>query len=137
MMNLRQALIGAASLIALTVPAVAAETVKIAYIDPLSGGGATIGENGLKHYQYPGRGPEREGRHAGHKFEVVGYDNKGNPQESLVAGAEGDRRRASASSRRATAPRSPPRWSISSPSTTSAIPARKSSTSTTPRSIRC
>ena len=41
MMNLRQALIGAASLIALTVPAIAAETVKIAYIDPLSGGAAS------------------------------------------------------------------------------------------------
>ena len=52
MMNLRQALIGAASLIALTVPAVAAETVKIAFIDPLSGGAASTGENGLKHYQY-------------------------------------------------------------------------------------
>ena len=45
MMNLRQALIGAASLIALTVPAVAAETVKIAFIDPLSGGAAPPGEN--------------------------------------------------------------------------------------------
>ena len=52
MMNLRQALIGAASLIALTVPAIAAETVKIAFIDPLSGGAASTGENGLKHYQY-------------------------------------------------------------------------------------
>ena len=45
MMNLRQALIGAASLIALTVPAVAAETVKIAFIDPLSGGAANATVN--------------------------------------------------------------------------------------------
>ena len=52
MMNLRQALIGAASLIALTVPAVAAETVKIAFIDPLSGGAASTGENGLKPVSY-------------------------------------------------------------------------------------
>ena len=26
--------------------------VKIAYIDPLSGGGASVGEDGLKHIQY-------------------------------------------------------------------------------------
>ena len=90
-MNLRQALIGAASLIALTVPAVAAETVKIAFIDPLSGGGATTGENGLKHYQYLAE--YLNGKQSGYKFEITGYDNKTNPQESLVAGAEGDRRR--------------------------------------------
>ena len=29
-------------------PAMAQETIKIAYIDPLSGGGASIGEIGLK-----------------------------------------------------------------------------------------
>jgi len=83
MMNLRQALIGAASLIALTVPAVAAETVKIAFIDPLSGGAASTGENGLKHYQYLAE--YLNGKQSDYKFEVTGYDNKVNPQESLVA----------------------------------------------------
>src|SRR5829696_5510425 len=83
MMNLRQALIGAASLIALTVPAVAAETVKIAFIDPLSGGAASTGENGLKHYQYLAE--FLNGKQSDYKFEVTGYDNKVNPQESLVA----------------------------------------------------
>ena len=33
-------------------PALADDTVKIGYIDPLSGGGASIGEVGLKHFQY-------------------------------------------------------------------------------------
>ena len=34
------------------VPAFAEETVKIGYIDPLSGGGASVGEIGLKTFQY-------------------------------------------------------------------------------------
>ena len=59
--------------------------VKIAYVDPLSGGAATIGEHGLKHIQFlieqiNGRG----GVLGGQKLEVVAYDNKGSPQESLV-----------------------------------------------------
>src|SRR5215208_3767953 len=73
----------AARLIALTVPAVAAETVKIAFIDPLSGGAASTGENGLKHYQYLAE--FLNGKQSDYKFEVTGYDNKVNPQESLVA----------------------------------------------------
>ena len=45
----------ASSLIALTVAAgsaLAADTIKIGYIDPLSGGGASVGEIGLKHFQW-------------------------------------------------------------------------------------
>jgi branched-chain amino acid transport system substrate-binding protein len=62
-----------------------AQTIKIAYIDPLSGGGATIGEHGLKHMQFlveqlNAKGGVLDGK----KFEVVAYDNKGNAQESLV-----------------------------------------------------
>ena len=34
------------------VPALADDTIKIGYIDPLSGGGASIGEIGLKTFQY-------------------------------------------------------------------------------------
>ena len=34
------------------VPALADDTIKIGYIDPLSGGGASIGEVGLKTFQY-------------------------------------------------------------------------------------
>ena len=36
----------------ITVPALADDTIKIGYIDPLSGGGASIGAVGLKTYQY-------------------------------------------------------------------------------------
>ena len=40
------------ALMALSTPALAEDTIKIAYIDPLSGGGASIGEVGLKTYKY-------------------------------------------------------------------------------------
>src|SRR5215213_3386633 len=58
------------------------ETVKIAFMDPLSGPFANVGQNQLKSWQYiaerySGKNP------AGVKFEVVGFDNKGSPQESL------------------------------------------------------
>jgi branched-chain amino acid transport system substrate-binding protein len=59
--------------------------VKIAYIDPLSGGAATIGEHGLKHIQYLVEQVNAKGGVInGQKLEVVAYDNKGSPQESLV-----------------------------------------------------
>ena len=116
--------------------AAAEDTVKIGYIDPLSGGGASVGEGGLKTFQYLADELNAKGGILGHKVEIVPFDNKVNPQESLDSGAEGDRRGHPLSSRRATARRSPPRWRISSPRTTSAIPARKCCTSTTPRSIR-
>ena len=59
-----------------------AETVKIAFMDPLSGPFANVGQNQLKSWQfmaeyfnktYP-KGPQ---------FEIVPFDNKGSPQESL------------------------------------------------------
>lgn len=61
-----------------------AQTIKIAYIDPLSGGGASIGEVGLKHFQYLAEQINANGGLNGKKLEIVGYDNKTNPQESLV-----------------------------------------------------
>ena len=64
-------------------PALAQETVKIAFIDPLSGGAASTGENGLRHYQFIAE--YLNGKQKDFKFEVTGYDNKVNPQESLVA----------------------------------------------------
>ena len=59
--------------------------VKIAFIEPLSGGGATIGEHGLKQFQFLVDDINAKGGVInGQKLEVVAYDNKGNPQESLV-----------------------------------------------------
>ncbi|MBK6007802.1 branched-chain amino acid ABC transporter substrate-binding protein [Ramlibacter ginsenosidimutans] len=58
------------------------ETVRIAFMDPLSGPFANVGQNQLKSWQFvadrlSGKNP------AGVKFEVVGFDNKGSPQETL------------------------------------------------------
>jgi branched-chain amino acid transport system substrate-binding protein len=62
----------------------AQESIKIGYIDPLSGGGASVGEGGLKTFQYLADEINAKGGILGHKVEIVGLDNKTNPQESLV-----------------------------------------------------
>jgi branched-chain amino acid transport system substrate-binding protein len=62
----------------------AQDTIKLGYIDPLSGGGASIGEGGLKTYQYLADEVNAEGGVNGKKLEIVGFDNKTNPQESLI-----------------------------------------------------
>src|SRR6201997_1585281 len=62
----------------------AQDSLKIGYIDPLSGGGASVGEGGLKTFQYLADEINAKGGILGHKVEIVGMDNKTNPQESLV-----------------------------------------------------
>jgi branched-chain amino acid transport system substrate-binding protein len=62
----------------------AQETVRIAFIDPLSGGGAGTGEAGLKTYQFIAEQLNMKGAVPGKRLEIVGYDNRLNPQESLV-----------------------------------------------------
>jgi branched-chain amino acid transport system substrate-binding protein len=64
--------------------AIAQDTVKIGYIDPLSGGGASIGEGGLKTFQYLAEEANAKGGILGKKVEIVPLDNKTNPQESLI-----------------------------------------------------
>ncbi|MFM8575620.1 MAG: branched-chain amino acid ABC transporter substrate-binding protein [Limnohabitans sp.] len=58
------------------------ETVKIAWIDPLSGLMAPVGSNQLKSFQYFAEEFSKNNP-AGVKFEVVGFDNKLSPAESL------------------------------------------------------
>src|SRR6202162_5376997 len=64
--------------------AMAQETLKIGYIDPLSGGGASIGEVGLKTFQFLADEVNAKGGIQGKKVEIVPLDNKTNPQESLI-----------------------------------------------------
>lgn len=64
--------------------ALAQDTVKIGYIDPLSGGGASVGEVGLKTFQYLADEVNAQGGILGKKIEIVPLDNKTNPQESLI-----------------------------------------------------
>jgi branched-chain amino acid transport system substrate-binding protein len=59
------------------------ETVKIAFIDPLSGPFANVGQNQLKSWQFVAERLSGAKNPAGVKFEVTGFDNKGSPQESL------------------------------------------------------
>jgi branched-chain amino acid transport system substrate-binding protein len=65
-------------------PAAAQDTVRIAYIDPLSGGMASIGEVGLKTFDYLADWTNAHGGVLGHKLEIVAYDNKLNAQETLI-----------------------------------------------------
>ncbi|HET8744604.1 MAG TPA: branched-chain amino acid ABC transporter substrate-binding protein [Ramlibacter sp.] len=58
------------------------ETVRIAFMDPLSGPFANVGQNQLKSWQFAAEKLSARNP-AGVKFEVVGFDNKGSPQESL------------------------------------------------------
>ncbi|MGE0350455.1 branched-chain amino acid ABC transporter substrate-binding protein [Hydrogenophaga sp.] len=75
----------AASLIAcaLTAHAQKGETVRIAFMDPLSGPFANVGQNQLKSWQFAAETLSGAKNAAGVKYEVVGFDNKGSPQESL------------------------------------------------------
>ncbi|MDD2924496.1 branched-chain amino acid ABC transporter substrate-binding protein [Rhodoferax sp.] len=59
------------------------QTVKIAFIDPLSGPFANVGQNQLKSWQFVAEKLSGARNPAGVKFEVTGFDNKGSPQESL------------------------------------------------------
>ena len=68
----------------LAAPAFADDTIKIGYIDPLSGGGASIGGVGLKTFQYLADEINAAGGLNGKKVEIVALDNKTNPQESLI-----------------------------------------------------
>jgi branched-chain amino acid transport system substrate-binding protein len=60
------------------------ETVKIAWIDPLSGLMAPVGSNQLKSFQFFAE-KFSSNNPAGVKFEVIGIDNKLSPAESLNA----------------------------------------------------
>ncbi|HSV48215.1 MAG TPA: branched-chain amino acid ABC transporter substrate-binding protein [Ramlibacter sp.] len=58
------------------------ETVKIAFMDPLSGPFANVGQNQLKSWQFAAERLSAKNP-AGVKFEIVAFDNKSSPQESL------------------------------------------------------
>lgn len=60
------------------------ETVKVAWIDPLTGLMAPVGQNQLKSFQFLAEHFSKSNP-AGVKFEVVGIDNKLSPQESTNA----------------------------------------------------
>ena len=62
-----------------------AQTVKLALIDPQSGLMAPVGLNQLHSWQYIADLANQKNWAGGPKFEIVGFDNKLSPQESLTA----------------------------------------------------
>ena len=62
----------------------AGQTVKIAHIDPFSGPFANVAQNQLKSWQFIAEEFNKKNA-AGVKFEIIPFDNKGSPQESLNA----------------------------------------------------
>ena len=68
---------------ALLATAAQAQTVKIAYIDPLSGPFANVGEQGLAEFRFAVDRINKSGTLGKVKLEVVPFDNKVSPQESL------------------------------------------------------
>ncbi|HJV84869.1 MAG TPA: branched-chain amino acid ABC transporter substrate-binding protein [Noviherbaspirillum sp.] len=69
---------------AFAIPATAgAEVVKMAFIDPLSGPFAPVGQNILKSWQFIAEKANAEHWAGNNTFEIVGFDNKASPQESL------------------------------------------------------
>ena len=73
-------------LLALGVAAAAqAQTIKIAYTDPLSGPFAQVGDANLKQMNYIIDHINAKGGALGKKFELVPFDNKSNPADALIA----------------------------------------------------
>lgn len=66
-----------------TALAQAGETVRLAFIDPLSGPMSNVGTNILHTFQYLAERESGKANPAGVKYEVVPFDNKGSAQESL------------------------------------------------------
>src|SRR5215210_3339428 len=66
-------------------PAMAADTIKIGYVDPLSGTFAQQGDASLKHFAYLLDQINAAGGPLGKKFEIVPYDSKLQPAEALIA----------------------------------------------------
>lgn len=76
---------GMGAALVLSASATAHADIKIAYIDPLSGAFANIGEFGLKSFIAIADDINAKGGVlGGQKLEIVPMDNKGSPEESLV-----------------------------------------------------
>lgn len=65
--------------------AVADETIKVAYVDPLSGPFASGGDEFLKVFGYILQKVNAQGGALGKKFELVAFDDKLQPAEALIA----------------------------------------------------
>lgn len=78
-------LLGLALAIAGSGMALAQQTIKVAYTDPLSGPFAQVGDANLKQMQYIIDFINAKGGALGKKFELVPFDNKSQPSDALIA----------------------------------------------------
>jgi branched-chain amino acid transport system substrate-binding protein len=79
--------LGLTAVLSMTVAAtsVMAEDIKVAFIDPLSGPFASTGTNGLHQFEFAADYINKNGGVlGGQTIEVVGFDNKISPKESLI-----------------------------------------------------
>lgn len=80
--------LGVATALALIIGSTSAfaENIKIAFIDPLSGPFAATGTNGLHQFEFAAETlvNAKGGVLDGQMFEVIGFDNKISPKESLI-----------------------------------------------------
>ena len=79
---LRAAVVSPLAFAAALACAQSGQTVKIGFIDPLSGPFANVGQNQLKSWQFSAEKFNAKNA-AGVTFEFVSFDNKASPQESL------------------------------------------------------
>jgi branched-chain amino acid transport system substrate-binding protein len=66
-------------------PALAQDTIKVAYVDPFSGPFASGGDEFLKVFAYILQKVNADGGALGKKFELVPFDDKLQPSEALIA----------------------------------------------------
>ena len=80
--------LGAVSALSLIIGASSAfaETIKVAFIDPLSGPFASTGANGLKQFEFAAdyMVNDKGGLLDGTEIEIIAFDNKTSPKESLI-----------------------------------------------------
>src|SRR3954454_6113070 len=83
-MRARPCLAGCMLVVAALLAAPVAADLKVAFIDPLSGGGAATGILAQKTHQFYIDAIHAAGGLNGEKLELLPFDNKVNPQESLI-----------------------------------------------------
>jgi branched-chain amino acid transport system substrate-binding protein len=83
-MSFRKLVFAVLALSSVALPAMAADPIKIGYIDPLSGSFANVGEQGQRTLQMLIERINADGGALGRPFELVALDSKANPQEALL-----------------------------------------------------
>ena len=76
--------LGGALTLPLTATSAESESLKIGFIDPLSGPFGPVGDFAMKHFKFVAEEINAAGGSAGMSMEIIPFDNKVSPKESLV-----------------------------------------------------